>query len=67
MPCGYDLKKGEKICLEFKPPESCPVIGNYIIRVMERFEIRDSEGRLVKDLLNKEAFSNNSVFRKLEN
>jgi len=53
MPCGYGLKEGEKLFLEFRPPELCPTNESYIIRVMERFEVRDSEGRLVRDLLNR--------------
>jgi len=51
MPCGYELRPGEKVYLEFKPRELCPTNGFYIIRVMERFEVCDNEGRLVRDLL----------------
>lgn len=48
---GYDLKQGERVSIEFMPLDKCPVVGNYVIRVMERVVIRDSEGKLVKDLL----------------
>ncbi|MBI2499666.1 hypothetical protein HYV88_05475 [Candidatus Woesearchaeota archaeon] len=51
MLCGYKLKEGERVYLSWKPPEECSIVGDYIIRVMERFEVRDSEGRLVRDLL----------------
>ena len=49
---GYELKQGEKIVLEFIPVNQCPVVGQYIVRTMQTLEVRDSEGNLVKDLLN---------------
>ncbi len=48
---GYDLKQGERVKLEFVPVEQCPVVGDYILRGMEKLEVRDSEGNLVEDLL----------------
>lgn len=44
------LDEGQRLYLEFAPVEECPIVGQYIIRVMKRFEIRDKEGKLVKDL-----------------
>jgi len=50
---GYNLKQNEHVVVSFVPSDKCPVVRDYVIRVMNRFEVRDAEGNLVKNLLSK--------------
>ena len=36
---GYELKEGEEAFLQFTPIEQCPIVGQYIIRPMIKFEL----------------------------
>jgi len=47
----HGLKQGERVYIEFLPKEQCPQNEHYVFRVMTKAEVRDEEGRLVRDLL----------------
>lgn len=51
MVCGYNLKEGERVVLEFTPAGQCPANEIYVIRTMSRLEVRGAEGELVKSFI----------------